>query len=252
MSRISEIYDYIDSFAPFETAESYDNVGLLIGDGNRDVSKVLLSLDITEAVVKEAVEMGASLIVSHHPVIFNPLKRIGFESVPALLIKNEISAICAHTNLDKSAQFGVNLTLAKACGLENCKPSDIDGCLFIANTKEPLSAVDFAKQINIGTKSELVAYTDCGKMISKVGLCSGAGGEFVFAAAKLGCDAFVTGEIKHHEILAANASGISVYSIGHYRSEDVVIEPLTKLLGKKFPDVQFAKSQKFSDGIKFI
>lgn len=252
MTTVLDIYNYIDSFAPFETAESYDNVGILVGDKNQTVSKALVSLDITREVVREAEKLGAQVIISHHPVIFNPLKRLAFDSVPALLVKSGITALSAHTNLDKSAEFGVNTTLAEAIDLTDCAVCENNEILFIAKTKAQLTAEKFADNIKNGLNCGSVAYTKSNDTIRKVGLCSGAGGSEVFSAIANGCDAFVTGEIKHHELLAANEGGMAIFSVGHYKSEDVVINPLVKKLSGHFEDVCFVKSQVFSDGVNFL
>lgn len=215
MIKVIDIYNYIDSFAPFNTAMDFDNAGLLVGDGNSEVTSVLLALDITREVVEEAAAVGAQLIVSHHPVIFNPIKRLDFNSPPALLAANKISAICAHTNLDKSTVFGVNTTLAEACGLINCEAVPGEECLFSADTKEVLTSRELAEQIKSGLGCENLEYTAINDTIKKVYLCSGAGGDGIFAAVRCGCDAYITGEIKHHEILAANEGGVSVFVVGH-------------------------------------
>ena len=120
MNSISNIYDYIDSFAPFQSAMSFDNAGLLVGDSKAEVKTAVLSLDITPAVVREAVKLGAQLIVSHHPVIFDPLKSISTDSAPYLLAQHGIAAICAHTNLDM-AVGGVNSCLAECLELQNVR-----------------------------------------------------------------------------------------------------------------------------------
>jgi GTP cyclohydrolase I len=117
MATTGDIYAFIDGFAPFQTAMSFDNPGLLVGDDNTEVTTALLSLDITPEVVREAAELGAQLIVSHHPVIFHPLKKLSKGSVPYLLAQHSITAICAHTNLDMAAG-GVNDCLAERLGLK--------------------------------------------------------------------------------------------------------------------------------------
>ncbi len=252
MTTVGDIYSYIDSIAPFSTAADFDNAGLLIGGAQLPVARVIVSLDITPQVAHEAHNLGAQLVVSHHPIIFNPLKNIAFDSAPALLVKYGIAALCAHTNLDKSLEFGVNTCLASACGLVNIAKPDPMKFLFTADTTQTLTAAQLAQQIKRGLSCESLAYTDSGKVIRKVGLCSGAGGDEIFAAAAAGCDAFITGEMKHHEILAANELSVSSYIVGHYRSEDIVIAPLAQRLAEKFPQVTFVKSEIYSDGVLFL
>ena len=118
MTCVRDVYAYIDSLAPFATAMEFDNAGLLVGSGKENVTKGLLSLDITPQAVERAEEIGAQLIVSHHPVIFSPLRRLSPESVPYRLVKSGIAAICAHTNLDMAA-LGANYCLAERLSLQN-------------------------------------------------------------------------------------------------------------------------------------
>ena len=117
MNTVGEIYRFIDEIAPFHTAMDFDNVGLLVGDEKQAVDRALVALDITPAVVEEASACGAQLIVSHHPVIFTPLRRLTAGSPPFLLAQKGISAICAHTNLDLAAG-GVNTCLGEALGMK--------------------------------------------------------------------------------------------------------------------------------------
>lgn len=252
MVKVIDIYKYIDSFAPFITSASFDNTGILVGNSEQDVTKVIVSLDITKDVVEEAVNKKAQLIVSHHPVIFNPIKSLPFDSVPALLIRNNLSAICAHTNLDISSEFGVNTCLAEMCGLCNCTKSDKGEVLFIAFTENGITAAQLAQKIKYGLGCERVAYTCVNENIEKVGVSSGAGGSEIFSAIAENCDAFITGEIKHHEIIAANEAGVSIFCVGHYKSEDIVINPLAQKLSQKFDGVEFIKSEVFNDKIQFV
>ena len=122
---VRDIYNFLDSIAPFKTAMDFDNCGLLVGNMSESINKVLLSLDITREIVGEAESIGANLIISHHPVIFNPLKKLLSDCVPYMLAKKGIGAICAHTNLDMADGCGVNACLAKAIGLKNTQPLSV-------------------------------------------------------------------------------------------------------------------------------
>ena len=119
--KVREIYEALNSFAPFNLQEKWDNSGILVGDKNADVKKALLTLDVTEDVIKEAEQIGANLIISHHPLIFNPLKKVLSDSLVYKIIKKDMNVISAHTNLDISP-LGVNYALAEAIGLKNTKP----------------------------------------------------------------------------------------------------------------------------------
>ena len=132
MTTVKDIYNYIDSFAPFDSAEEWDNVGILIGSGSTEVTKALITLDITNETADEAKKIGAQLIISHHPVIFGGLKRLSSDSPVYRAAKYDISCLCAHTNLDKSPVFGVNTALAAAIGLVDCRPCENNEILFTA------------------------------------------------------------------------------------------------------------------------
>ncbi len=252
MATVKEIYKFIDSFAPFDKAESYDNVGILVGNPDSKVTKAIVTLDITSEVVKEAAAFGAEVVISHHPIIFNPLKKVLSNSAVYHLIGHNISAICAHTNLDKSPVFGVNTELARAMELANIGTSENNDILFLGNTKKTFTSEEFASVLKKNLDCESFPFTKINNNINKVGLCSGAGGSEIFSAIGESCDAFVTGELKHHELLAANESGVSVFVLGHYKSEDIVIQPLCGKLSERFEDIEFVKSKVFNDGITYI
>ncbi len=252
MTEINEIINYFETFAPCESAMNFDNVGLLVGDKNACVTKVLVTLDITKKVVLEAKRLGCELIISHHPVIFSPIKKLTSDSVPYLLAKNEISALCMHTNLDLSTQFGVNTCLADAIGVKKLSLADCGECLFIGNLEKSTDINEFALTVKSRLECKGLRYTDVKSTVKTVAISSGSGGSNVFDAAKLGADVLVTGEIKHHEINAANELGINIIDTGHYKSEDIVISPLIKRLSEKFFDINFTKSKTYDDFIKFI
>lgn len=362
MSTVRDVYNYIDEIAPFDTAMDFDNCGMLVGNYSEVINKVLLSLDITPDVVKEAKKLGANLIISHHPVIFNPIKRLDSNSVPYLLAKNGISAICAHTNLDM-ADCGVNTALADLLGIKDREglsvyksknynkvvvftPTDYTdsikcamtlsgagtlgdycGCSFqtegqgsflpmegakpflgkvgeyenviedrlemvcpkgktdsvteamlkahpyevpaydifetsaikedvccgiIGNIESEMLPKDFAQHVKVSLNCNGVRYIPGKRKINKVAFCSGAGGDLIYKAVKKGADAFVTGEIKHHEILSAMAAGVTVVDAGHFCTEDVVIDPLLKMLSSKFENIEFVKSNTYSNMLEYV
>lgn len=247
MTTVRNIYDFIDGFAPFCTQMSFDNSGLLVGDPGAGVSAALLALDITPGVVREAASRGAQLIVSHHPVIFDPLRSLMPGTAPYLLVQNGIAAICAHTNLDL-ALGGVNTCLAERLGLLDVEPLEINeasglSCVLAGRTEKPLEPREFAASVKAALGCDGLFYTDGGRAVSRVGLCSGAGSEFLHVAADHGCEAFVTGEAKHHELLFAENLGVTLVVAGHYFTEDVVIGPLAKRFSERFPDVAFLRAE---------
>ncbi len=231
---VKNIYDFIDSIAPFEKQCEWDNSGLIVGNSCREISKIGVVLDITADAVKYAAANGIELIVSHHPVIFRPVKTFLDGDASYLLAKNDISAICAHTSLD-CAIGGVNDVLAEALGFKNPVPLTADGetamirKVIIDETEADVLAMLVADRLSTG-----VQLADCGKKIDTVALCGGAGGDFIHAVAESGCDAYITGEAKHHEFLAAYELGITLIAAGHFETENPVVAVLAKKLRENF------------------
>ena len=145
MKTINDILNYFEEFAPCATQMSFDNAGLIVGDKCTAVSRVLVALDITEDVVNEAESLGCELIISHHPVIFAPIKRLSPSSVPYMLAQKGISAVCMHTNLDLGEKFGVNICLADALGVKNPVLSELGECMFTGELESETDIHDFAK-----------------------------------------------------------------------------------------------------------
>ncbi len=246
MVRICDIYDVIDRAAPFASALSFDNSGLLVGDQTTEVTRALVALDITPAVVEEAASINANLIISHHPVIFEPLKSLNSRSVPYLLAKRGIAALCCHTNLDISPVCGVNVALASRLGLKAIRQEDVFGedcVLFSGELEAPLELDAFASLVRERLQAPAVQLVSGGKPVKKVFLCSGAGGDFINFAACRGADAYVTGEMKHHQMLEAKASGVTCVAAGHYETEIVFAEFLAAYLKKRLPGAAFLLSK---------
>ena len=251
MSKIKDIIAFIGTFAPLESALEFDNAGLLVGGGDTEVNKALVALDITDEVIDEASRNGCELIISHHPVIFEPLKSIDADSVVYKLIKNDIAALCLHTNLDLSPVFGVNTCLAEAVGLMNGAFVE-DECLYIGELYTAISNREFAKRVKSALDCKGLRYTFGDKGIKRVAICSGSGGDLAPLAAEKGADVLLTGEIKHHDILGANHRGIAVVDAGHFKTEDIVIKPLCEKLGGEFEDIEFVRSTSCTDKVEYI
>lgn len=244
MSTVTHIYDAIDRLAPFWLTMDFDNTGILVGDRNREVSCALLALDCTPAVVEQARQLGAQLIITHHPVIFHPLKRVNEDAVVYQLIRSDIAVISAHTNLD-IAQGGVNDALASAIGLRDCRGLELlneqTGAWLgrIGTLPEPLFPEAFAAHVKSCLNASSIKFSAAPRVIRTVALCSGSGADCLDAAISAGADALLTSEVKQHEYLAAAAAGISIFDAGHFDTEDIVIEPLRDYLAKEIPDVHF-------------
>lgn len=230
---VKDIYDYLNLIAPFDTAEDWDNCGLTVGSFNKEVKKIYIALDVTNDALEDAVSFGADLVITHHPMIFNPVSQILCDSIVYKAVASGMSFIGSHTCLDK-ADGGVNHCLADKVGIKNLKTSENDEFLKFGEI-EPCTAEEFARKI----KSSLggaVSFTDAGKTIKTVALCSGSGGDLVAEAKNIGADAFLTGEAKHHEYLLSKDSGISMFVAGHFETENVVCEYLFNSLNETFGD----------------
>ena len=242
---VYDFYDFLDERYDFSSALEFDNVGLLVGDGREKVTGVLVCLDCTDEAISEAVKLGANLIVTHHPVIFDPLKAVTEQSLVYRLIKNGISVISAHTNLDQ-ADGGVNDALAETLGLQNIeKIADREGFLYrIGELPESMTSDELAKMV--GEKLSLrVKFVGNNSFIKRVAVCGGAGGSMLADVIGAGVDAFVTADVKHNVFLDAHAEGLTLIDAGHFNTEDTVIEKLTAELLAKFPELNI-KSFHFS------
>ena len=251
MSKIIDFYKFIDSIAPFETQESWDNSGFLVGDGNKEIKKVMVALDVAEPVLNEAFGKGAQLIISHHPVIFGALKEIHPKNIAFLAAEKGIAVISAHTCLD-IADGGVNDCLAAALGLENVeKVDDGEGLMRIGELKEPLSCIDFVKyvaeKLNVGG----IKYTPTEKMIKKVAVCGGSGGDLYPAAISAGADAYVTANIKHNLFIDMRRDDFCVLDAGHFCTENTVIKPLAQKIKAAFPDTEVIVSEVSEDPARY-
>ena len=233
--QIKDIYKFLDEIAPFDTSADFDNCGLSVGSLERKVSKILVALDVTGEVIDEAESMGAELVLTHHPLIFTPVSSVLENSLLYKAVASGITFISSHTCLDK-AVGGVNHCLADKVGIMNLTDCPEDEFLKMGYV-ESVSADDFAERINSALGGK-VTYTDSGKIINKVALCSGSGGDLVGAAALAGADALLTGEAKHHEILASRELGVSLFVAGHFETEVVVLEYLKSSIEKRFPSVE--------------
>ena len=229
--NVQQIYEFLNNRAPFATAEEWDNPGLLVGAPHQEVSRVLVALDATTGALDTACALDTDLIITHHPVIFAPLKRLKGDSIPYRLAAEGISLIAAHTNLDK-AQGGVNDTLAQRLGLTDVTVAE-DGYTRIGTLPETLSARDFAAHVATVLDAP-VRYTG-DQPVTTVAVCGGGGGDFIAGCAHL-ADAYVTGEVKHHEWLE-NAERINVVEAGHYATEVPVVDTLASWLEEAFPDL---------------
>ncbi len=229
---VGDIYALIEEWAPFESQCEWDNSGLQTGSMGAPVKGIVVALDCTQDVIDYAIETRANLIITHHPMIFRPLKQVTDTSLTAKLIKNNISIICAHTNLDMAAG-GVNDCLASCLELEDVTAVASEPFLRVGNLPKIMTADEFATYVKQKLHT-VVCYTDKGKMVERVALCSGAGSDFCMDAVQLMADAYLTGEIKHNYFVD---TPITLVAAGHYETERVVLPKIKEKILKKFASV---------------
>lgn len=252
---VGDVYDAVNTLAPFCEQAGFDNAGLLAGNREMPVTRMLFSLDITPEVVREAAEIGADLIVAHHPVIFQPLKRVLPQDEIWQLARAGIAAICAHTNYDV-AEHGVSEILWKKIGNPSraCVPvRGEDGHAYVrmGNT-EPCSLDGFALHVKQVLGCPAVRVLDAGRPVCRVAVCGGAGGCEVETVVDAGADTYVTGELKYHEILLARKRGLNVVEAGHFETENPAVFALCDTLAEKFPGTVCSVSAVHRDFLKIF
>ncbi len=248
MASITDIYNLLEQNAPKILAQSWDNVGLLVKTNTVDIKNVLVALDITPEVVKEAQELNCQLVVSHHPVIFSGLKTLSDTDVCAQLYLKGISAICMHTNLD-AANGGVNDVLANMLNITQTEVF-AEGCGRIGSV-EPITAEDLAKLC----KDKFGAGVRCAKadkIIKRLAVVGGSGGGCFEEALNLGADALVTGEAGHHHALDAKRLGITLIAAGHHATEAPILPVLAEQIASAFTQVNTFVSKTDKDPFTYL
>lgn len=239
MSTVKDIYSFLDSLAPFSTSAPWDNTGLLVGNENSEVKKVMLSLDVTGDVIDEAIKNNVDLVVTHHPLIFEGVKSVTSDTLLYKAVSSRISFISSHTCLD-IAKDGVNDCLANAVGLKNITSIEEEPFLKFGEIEEKTEA-EFVSLLKEKLSCN-VLYNSTGKKIKKVAFCSGSGGDLWGLSKEKGADALLTGEAKYHEFLDASFNNITIFACGHFETEIVVIDTLKEKLEKEFKGIEFLKS----------
>lgn len=245
MTTLSTVISYLDDTLHPEYQENYDNAGFLLGDPSQECRGVLVALDLTDEVIDEALARGANLIVTHHPLIFGGLKRITPDNATGRLvmklIKNDLAAYAAHTNLDNMRE-GVNGILAERLGLTRChilrpmagQPDGNVGAGMTGFLPCPADTASFLQQVKqrLGLPflrtSEIVSPT-----VSHVAFCGGAGSFLIDDAVSAGADIYLTGDLKYHDFQQADRR-ITLVDIGHFESEQFSKELIYSVISKKF------------------
>lgn len=236
--RIKDIIAVLEEYAPLALQAGYDNSGLLVGRAEAEVSSALVCVDVTEEVMDEAVAAGAGLVISHHPLIFTPLKHLTggsrAEQLVERAIKNNIAIYACHTNLDAT---GMSRRLAQWLGLTGLEVLEKETGFGVVGTLEtPEPAEDFLRRVTERLSLKALRYSKLtSHTVQRVALCTGAGEELLQKAVEAQADIFLTADIRHHNFVDAPALGITVADIGHYESEKCAVELLIELINKIFP-----------------
>jgi len=259
-AAIEALYAFLEEFAPRRLAESWDNVGLLVGDRQADVRRLMTCLTVTPTTVDEAIDGRADLIVTHHPLPFSAVKRLTSDTTAGRLLLKLISAgvavYSAHTAFDSAAE-GINQRLAEGLGLTEIAAlvphqegqgagrwGKLDGSPTLGELAQRL--MEFLRIANlqiVGNRQE---------KIRTVAVACGAAGEFLEVARKVSCNAMVLGEARFHACLEAEAWGIGLLLPGHFASERFAVEALAGLLGRRFPEIQCWASRQERDPLEWI
>ncbi len=241
-ATVEQVLEFLNTLAPLSTAESYDNVGLLTGSPTAAVTGIAACLDITQEIIDETLSKNANLVVSHHPVIFQPVKRILAGSPVYTLVRNDISAIAMHTNFDM-CEAGVNDAMLELLGwestevLEQTNPNGL-GIGRTVNLPLGFTAKALAEHCKQSLDLECVKYCEGDThAITRVAVCSGSGGDLLGRAKALGCHALITGDVKHSVWIEAVNSGMALIDAGHYGTEKCVSHRIASLLSRAFPDI---------------
>ena len=261
--KIKQITNFLESYAPLEYQESYDNCGLIVGDANAEVKGALITLDCTEAIIDEAIATGCNLVIAHHPIIFSGLKKLNgsnyIERTVIKAIKNDIAIYAIHTNLD-NVHNGVSAKIAEKLGLENCKillpkeglNTNSVGVGINGELNTPVDAQVFLKNLKLNMQTDCVRHTPLVKQqIKTVAVCGGSGSFLLKNAMAAKADVFITADFKYHEFFDAE-NKIVIADIGHYESEQFTKDLIYDLLVKNFTKFAVRLSKVNTNPIKYL
>ena len=274
MIPLHQLIDFLREFAPPDLAESWDNVGLLIGDPASEVTSVLTCLTLTPNVAEEAIAREAQLIVTHHPVLFRPVKQLTTANSEGRmllsLIRAGIAVYSPHTSYDSAAD-GINQQLARSFGLQGIQPlrprqnvSPTTDASDVEALDQPVGSGRFGRLPRPMSMSELIQQTktvlgisqlqyvgSLDRTVTKLAIACGAAAEFLADAARCGCEAFLTGEARFHSCLEAEAANVAMILPGHYATERPAMLQLATILKSRFPELVAQASESENDPVKF-
>lgn len=249
--QVSKIYDSLVKFCPLEISENHiwDNSGIQLNINNDKISGILICLDITNSVIQELKNDKYNLVVSHHPLIFKPLKSLdtnnAHDRLIIDLIRLNVNVISMHTNLD-AAKFGVNYIIGQTLGLKNCDILHKNGMYEFENEAEPygfglvgdlennIKLIDFLQILKNKLQIEHIRYNgNDNRTINKIAVCGGSGGSFIKDAIDSKADVYITGDVGHHDVQFASENNLIIIDAGHFHTEKPVLQHLANYLSKE-------------------
>lgn len=259
--QIKQITDLIERFAPLRWQESYDNAGLIVGRPEDEVHAALLAVDVTEEVLDEAERTGCDLVITHHPIVFHPLKR--FNSADAVqrcverAIRRGIALYACHTNLD-SAPGGMSWRLAEMLGVEELavlQPSADDarvGFGVVGELPEAVGTLDFMRRMQRVLGVRVVRYSDpAAPEVRRIAVCTGAGASLIGEARRAGADLYVTADLKYNDFMTPDKA-LTVADIGHFESEYCAIDLIFDILSKNLITFAVRKSEDSRNPVNYL
>ena len=262
MSKVIDISNKIEKMAPVSLKEDYDNVGIMVGDPNQSIKKVLFALDCTNEVIEEAVQNKCDMIIAHHPLFFRKTKSIVKGELLGdkvfKLIKEDITLYACHTNLD-SAQNGINETIVKMLGFnsgEIIEPHDRNenkdcGIGRIIRLNDSISLDEVIKRIKNNLKIDNLRVAKGREKINTIAVINGSGQDFFNVAERLGADCIITGDTTYHFVSDYKELGVNIIDAGHFGTEFVVFLKTLEFLKEEFKDIEFIDSKKSKDPYEF-
>lgn len=261
--KVRDLMKAMESMAPSFLKESYDNVGLMVGDKDREVKKVLLALDCTKEVIEEAKACSAQLIITHHPLLFRKPSRIVKDDLQGWkimeLIENKISLYSSHTNLD-SVKGGINEELVRILGFTNSKiidKSDIkgyedSGIGRIVSLDEEITLESLVDNIKEKLDIDNLRVAKAKDTVKKIAIINGSGQDYFYSALKMGVDCIITGDTSYHFVSDYLEEGITIIDAGHFSTEWLTFLGVMKNIEEKFSEVEFVHSNKSKDPYMFV
>lgn len=260
--KVRDITAVIEAFAPLSLQESYDNSGLSVGNPESEVSGILLCVDVTESVLDEATALGANLIVSHHPLLFHPLRQVvgadASQRIVARCLIAGISLYAAHTNLD-NALGGMNFRLGRILGLKNMtflRPADTSvvsaGSGVVGDLPSPRPTLCLLQEIKDRLHCGVIRYsTLCRPQVSKIALVTGSGASFIEDAVAAHADLYLSADFKYNDFYTPD-NRIVVADLGHFASEYCAIELLYDVITKKIANFAVHRSESSVDPVNYL